>query len=39
MEESCFDEIKLEPSPLAFDGGLGRGVGWLQKFGVRDSAR
>ncbi|GAA5965007.1 hypothetical protein JCM8115_005679 [Rhodotorula mucilaginosa] len=33
MEESCFDEIKLEPSPLAFDGGLGRGVGWLQKFG------
>ncbi|GAA5992067.1 hypothetical protein JCM10908_000725 [Rhodotorula pacifica] len=33
MEESCFEEIKLEPSPLVADGGLGRGVGWLQKYG------
>ncbi|GAA5866871.1 hypothetical protein JCM3774_004583 [Rhodotorula dairenensis] len=33
MEESCYDEIKLEPSPFVFDGGLGRGMGWLQKYG------
>ncbi|GAA6022649.1 hypothetical protein JCM8202_005034 [Rhodotorula sphaerocarpa] len=33
MEESCYDEIQLEPSPFVADGGLRRGVGWLHKYG------
>ncbi|GAA6046597.1 hypothetical protein JCM3770_006230 [Rhodotorula araucariae] len=32
MEDSCFTEIKLEPNPMAPDGGVSRGFGWLQKY-------
>lgn len=35
MENTCFTEIPLEPSPFKpDDGGADRGVGWLQKYGV-----
>ncbi|GAA5891117.1 hypothetical protein JCM6882_006429 [Rhodosporidiobolus microsporus] len=32
MEESCFTEINLEPSPLTPDGGHSRGFGWMGKY-------
>lgn len=40
MENSCFIEIPLEPSPFKpDDGGAERGVGWLQKYGVSSDKR
>ncbi|BGP44657.1 hypothetical protein JCM10450v2_000471 [Rhodotorula kratochvilovae] len=32
MEDACFAEIPLDPNPMAPDGGVARGFGWLQKY-------